>query len=309
MLNRVTELFPAPLVKALLPLGKMEPPWLYVEKDGVDHFTVKFRTNKVPDILSDVTTKANEWLMQFSLSRWLAHGPKIARPSLERCEAMAQIEVRLQMDDLAFPYPEVLVALPEIMFPRYQHVLLSLTEDRILVGSMIIKSHADDVVSVIRQRDEPGWTIETTLDKYEEDCANEKEECHRAMRVALNCCMLMTNRVPPKPVLEAEYHRDRHLSKENSDRGMRAKERAATAMQLVEFDHTVEYVRVERKHNGAGEPTGKEKPPHWRRGHWRMQACGPKLSERKRILIPPVMVRPDLFAGDVANTTTQYVDR
>lgn len=30
--------------------------------------------------------------------------------------------------------------------------------------------------------------------------------------------------------------------------------------------------------------------PHWRRGHWRMQPCGPKLSQVKRVWIRPMLV-------------------
>lgn len=40
-------------------------------------------------------------------------------------------------------------------------------------------------------------------------------------------------------------------------------------------------------------PTGRELTAHWRRGHWRNQACGPELKERKLIWIMPVLVRQD----------------
>lgn len=32
---------------------------------------------------------------------------------------------------------------------------------------------------------------------------------------------------------------------------------------------------------------------HWRRGHWRMQPCGPKLSQVKRVWIRPMLVGQD----------------
>lgn len=39
--------------------------------------------------------------------------------------------------------------------------------------------------------------------------------------------------------------------------------------------------------------TGKSVKTHWRRGHWRNQAIGPRLSSNKLIWIKPTLVRPD----------------
>lgn len=46
--------------------------------------------------------------------------------------------------------------------------------------------------------------------------------------------------------------------------------------------------------------------PHWRRGHWRAQPCGPGRSERKRVAIPAVLVNGHLFLGSMADTMTTY---
>ena len=43
----------------------------------------------------------------------------------------------------------------------------------------------------------------------------------------------------------------------------------------------------------AGVFTGRELSPHWRRGHWRNQACGPALSEHHLMWIRPTLVRKD----------------
>jgi hypothetical protein len=45
--------------------------------------------------------------------------------------------------------------------------------------------------------------------------------------------------------------------------------------------------------------------PHWRRGHIRQQAFGPKFSQHRAIRIPPVLIHPDLF-GDPSSTTVTY---
>ena len=41
-----------------------------------------------------------------------------------------------------------------------------------------------------------------------------------------------------------------------------------------------------------------EVSPHWRRGHFRMQAHGPQMSLRKVIFIAPIVVRADRLASD-----------
>ena len=44
--------------------------------------------------------------------------------------------------------------------------------------------------------------------------------------------------------------------------------------------------------------TGKELSPHWRRGHWRNQACGPARSEHRLMWIRPTLVRKDKQVDD-----------
>lgn len=56
-------------------------------------------------------------------------------------------------------------------------------------------------------------------------------------------------------------------------------------------------------HKGPGS-TGRTMPYHIRRGHYRMQPCGPKQSERKRIRVAAVVVNPHLAPG--LPTTQEY---
>jgi hypothetical protein len=55
--------------------------------------------------------------------------------------------------------------------------------------------------------------------------------------------------------------------------------------------------------NGTG---GWTVSPHWRRGHWRWQACGVGRQERRRVAIPSVLVNSHLFAGTPSDTMTTY---
>lgn len=55
-------------------------------------------------------------------------------------------------------------------------------------------------------------------------------------------------------------------------------------------------------------PTGKEVMAHWRRGHWRNQVCGPKLTSRRLIWIMPVIVRKDKATDLQEKGHIYYID-
>jgi hypothetical protein len=46
--------------------------------------------------------------------------------------------------------------------------------------------------------------------------------------------------------------------------------------------------------------------PHRRRGHYRMQACGPGLTLRRRIAVAAVLVNGHLFLGERAEASATY---
>ncbi|WP_332879471.1 hypothetical protein [Massilia sp. S19_KUP03_FR1] len=58
-------------------------------------------------------------------------------------------------------------------------------------------------------------------------------------------------------------------------------------------------VGPERLPTGAGSHgTGGGVAPHWRRGHFRMQPCGPRNLDRKLIFVAPVLIHADRLAGE-----------
>lgn len=73
------------------------------------------------------------------------------------------------------------------------------------------------------------------------------------------------------------------------------------------FDQSVKLYSYE---GGSGEETGEgtEKICHWRRGHWRNQAHGPRMSLRKPMRIAPVLVRRDKFAGELKDAQATYTN-
>jgi hypothetical protein len=46
--------------------------------------------------------------------------------------------------------------------------------------------------------------------------------------------------------------------------------------------------------------------PHWRRWHYRLQACGRGLGQRRRIAVAGVLVNSRLLVGDSSQTSVTY---
>jgi len=80
---------------------------------------------------------------------------------------------------------------------------------------------------------------------------------------------------------------------EKLKRATKPKERQRTTSKLLSMGYTRVHFcgRAVHEHELVA-PRG-EVAPHWRRGHWRRQAAGPKHSERKLIWIMPTIVRRD----------------
>jgi hypothetical protein len=77
------------------------------------------------------------------------------------------------------------------------------------------------------------------------------------------------------------------------------KEVARTASRLLSMGYTKIHFcgKAFERLDKSTLPTGKEVKAHWRRGHWRNQAYGPQLSNRKLIWIMPVIVHKDKAEG------------
>jgi len=73
------------------------------------------------------------------------------------------------------------------------------------------------------------------------------------------------------------------------------KEATRTESKLISMGYTKIHFcgKAFERLNKNSLPTGREVKAHWRRGHWRNQPWGPKLSSRKLIWIMPVIVHKD----------------
>lgn len=294
------ELVPKVLKDELLRLARLDRDWLKIEflEEGMFQASTPYET-WIKKLWHSGVDSFSLW----ATSLYYADGPKVYKPSQETCDALAEIEVKLSLSDYAQPYPVVLVVLPQKIGP-FKSVLCHKSE-RVLICVMATDGNTDDVTASISIDGRP---MEASIEQFDEGCREHSKLATRVLRIAINACLALANYgcrtewLRPK-----ERESDERLAREQSERGKRAQERLAASPSLLTFSQEVRLHRTDHRERSESEPTGREMPPHWRRGHWAMQACGPNRSERRRVLRPPVFVRFDKFMGD--NSQTQVVYR
>jgi hypothetical protein len=133
-------------------------------------------------------------------------------------------------------------------------------------------------------------------------------------KLALNVCLLATAYGVRclGPANPPYYERLRRYARLAGKRGREQQERAEMDVQTapVRYAFAQEVTLYQREAAGEpAEPGGKggwTVSPHWRRGHWRSQACGPARSERRRVAIPSVLVNAHRFVGAASDTQATY---
>jgi hypothetical protein len=136
--------------------------------------------------------------------------------------------------------------------------------------------------------------------------ADEADLAHRAARIAVNAMLLLMDRgccnLGPDNRTAAE-RLDRQIDKarrrgdaEMLDRNLAERATIPTLFGLANPPERIIVVADRATVSGEGEAIGRLQSPHWRRGHWRMQAYGPGMTLRRRVLIRPVLVNSHLLA-------------
>lgn len=239
----------------------------------------------------------------------LGGGPKIFRPTSEQMFALENMKLNLNWTDFATPYKLVIIELPE----EYRKartadgVVLNVYHDP--AGPFFAHSvmNRDDTVyktwwaPPVDEEMEAWFAEDVKLDMGEIPVQLDERESELLMRrAALNYCLLL-DEVGVKsdgPALPTQYtNLIRIVSKNREGRRKHGPLLQAQPM-LFSLKRPTELVRVvgNASELPAGE-TGRVMSPHSRRGHYRMQPCGPKNLERKRIRIPPTIVNKYLLLG------------
>lgn len=295
-MKRVTELIEPVMLDELLRLGKVKPRWMDVVVDEPPKF--KCVANTTTWLKSTCRTGA-DYVGLYVLSRFVADGPKVVEPFERQCEAMRHVAIELELTDLSMPYDTVAVVMPTGW--RYRTVFVHRYSPQLLLMVLHSHDHLDDVTTVVHWTD--GRHVERSLETLYDDLDALLPETLAAQRVALNCCLLLSNYGHDlRPALPKELQRDEGLAASGGERGHRAAQRVSLALQVASFSRDVVFER--HAPSTSTGTSGREMPPHWVRGHWRMQAHGAGNLLRKRLFVAPYMARADLFVGRPSDTVT-----
>jgi hypothetical protein len=324
---RPTDHLPRLFIDDLVALERDHPDWFtwkFGDKDSTYVCKLKEDTMSAPLRRMVAMSVSGVDVFTFkAVAAWVAQGPKTFKPTPDICKTFENIDVNITLADYVQPYTAVGVALPKGMYEPYSSAICywegagsahATGPGPCIMVVLFSPDHQNDITTAIG-----GFhghvPIEASLRRFDDDVMAVADVSTRALRVVINSCLALAHfGHTTSPMFPHDLARDHKLAREQSPRGDRARDRLTRVETLVAFRQevvlTAGHSRTGERGASCGDSVphdaGGTKATHWRRGHWAMQPCGPGRSERKRIFRPPVLVRADLFAGDVANTSTSY---
>jgi hypothetical protein len=267
----------------------------------------------------------------YCLMRLHGEGPKVFRPTAAECLALEEVQVRVPVSAYAQPFPTFCVEFPPeyraarrtvgegvhggtVSYSPVAQVLAHVAGHGIIAGATITDSpDGATLCGMIGSPD--AATIEDDIQKQLGDAntqpvnSDELTTERRAVRVALNACLMLMDRGFRKLPhgVEAEGLSKQLRAKRTTKPGVLDDLRARRQAIPTEFAF-VQAVDVRRAVRGAvpddvaDDVAGRRVRPHWRSAHWRMQRHGVGLTQSKRVLIPHVMVNAADFGGSDSET-------
>lgn len=311
MINRVEDLINhRALIDELHALAALPRMWADIENTatgtsdpvGWGEFRILMRVGALPPLVAYGTSyRANDLAGMMALTAWLKDAPKIVRPTAEQAESLAQVAVTLELRDLSQPFPAVLV---DFRVGPFVACLCYRYSEDILITSLTSHDNRNDIVTLIRHA--PGRPVEEFLLKVEDGLEDTVRDSLAAQRIAINLLQsMMTFGCTCAPLQPKQHAEDRVWAKEDSERGRRARVRVREALYRLDFPHKVVIRRPSPRAEDAS-PTGRTTAPHWVRGHWKRQPCGPGGKDRKNVLIAPYLTGADEYQP--TQRPTVYVD-
>ena len=280
-----------------------------------------------------MTLGASACIESFVMSRTLSEGPKVfAFSDALTCEALENFDLSVGTADYLQPFPSVVIELPSdytckrvVPFDAGTHA-----PDFVIVrhepqaGCVLIAMHmtSHQVLTRLLKLD-PAWSLEEMWAKGARTwdakdtlgmTAEEKSLGSSLSKLALNVCLMATAYGircigPANP---SYYERLKRHAKLAVKRGQEQAEKAEIELRTLPVqyafaqDVTLYHRELGEVHEGANGIGGWTVTPHWRRGHWRLQPCGPGRQERRRVAIPAVLVNAHLFVGAQSDTQATY---
>lgn len=311
MIRRAYDVYPADIARELIKLAKRDPNWVDVKvfPNGEYAALPKYWSRERLLLARLYDLRGGDVFAMWAASRWLADGPKVFRPTAEQCAALEQVEVSLTLRDYRQPYSTLYVEFPAGRYAPFNGCVVFHTDDREMVNCDLRSSDENrNIVTTIRRDERP---MERSIQAFDESCADDREVASVALRVAINSCLALCNfGHVARLAFPGEVERDRKWSREQSERGARARERVHTAVTEVSFAQDVKLHSDLRGRGSDGDHAGAERPFHWRRGHMRAKS-GYGDARRAGEQVPlvyvrPCMVRADKLTVDVSETSVEY---
>lgn len=268
----------------------------------------------------------------FVTAKMMAQGPKVFRPSMEQCLALAQMEPRFGCGDHKQPYPTMVVEFPE-RFSQLKggRCTDDLGHEGFFRPLFCIVHHAPEVPAIVCSTSwSSGQSIVRTLHHHGaeqktttiaevfaraatvppgSDDINEMEEDSSVscLRVAINALSLLfhyghrTDPENPSYVERLKRHRKVQEKRGDLKKLEQTKRDLALAVQVCDFEQKIVLFDTHGpqrvSYNGTDLGEIRSVRPHWRRGHMRMQPHGPHSSLRKLVVIKPILIHANAYQG------------
>jgi hypothetical protein len=259
------------------------------------------------------------------LSKCLAFGPKLLRPSEEQCEALARTELSIPFADYRQPFPAVVIEFPEGYRRQVEERYEVGRSPRFVVayhdegrsGALIVSAHwhpphdCGSIGTVMCPRPEYEFIEDALVRRViaPDDDPADFAVAELVERLALNFCLMLTHlgvrQVGHLNPAEAKRHRKLARSKYTEERE-RGELLSLGDFSVLDFPQHVRLHEVEERPGEWKGGTHRTPRPHWRRGHWKRQPFGVGRSQRRLVFVKPVFVNLRHYRGDLKDTSVVY---
>lgn len=257
----------------------------------------------------------------YTMSKMLSEGPKVFSFDALTCEALENFDLNVSCADYSQPFSSVVIELPKnyterrvVPFDRGTHapdfavvhhdpkgqvVMLIIRMSSHQVLTRLLKLDLAPTLEEVWDMAKRSWGPEDSLQMTPEENALGTSLC----KLALNVCLLGTTYGvrclgPDNP---SHHRRLQHFAqvarKKGRDRVAQADIDLLTLPMRYTFAEDVVLYHREAVSSEADGKGGWTMTPHWRRGHYRLQPCGPGRSDRRRIAIPSVLVNGHMLVA------------
>jgi hypothetical protein len=242
-----------------------------------------------------------EYISTLSVEQWLHH-PVVFRPRKDMVEAFSHVEIGLRKSEYRQPYDSILIDYPDgecsicSIVPFRGHKFLCINHSTGVPDAkggkytLAMMIDGEGILPDGRAAKVIEDVVESTWDLPVNDYTQRQIPMNR---VAINCCLMLAN----EPTRRVRTERERILMRiaKGSDR-----KKAFDAKQKLKLHpQVIDFVNPPKVYDSYGTQTDITKRPHWRRGHWRNQACGPAWKDHRLVFIRPVLIH-----ADAAESTT-----